>query len=114
MVVEVIEMINNVKQKIKNNMINNNNLIAKIEMIQELKNENKDQKELISGEQSLIEDSYNFEMDSYSNIGQRKACGPMYRGGSSSNNIFSISYSFKHGVDNEKLFFEISGGYRSD
>jgi len=97
------------------NMVNKNNLIAKIEINQELKNENKNQNTLTSKEQeSLIKDSYNFEMDSYSGIGQRKASGPMYRGGSSSDNNFSIDYSFKHGVGNEKLFFERSGAYSSE
>ena len=106
----VIEMINNTKQILKNMV--NENLIAKIEINQELKNENEVQRTLTSKEQeSLIEDSYNFEMDSYSNIGQRKACGPMYRGGSSSSNRFSVRYFFSHEGDNEKLFFERSGVY---
>jgi hypothetical protein len=56
-------------------------------------------------------DSYRDELESYDSLGERKVCGPMYRGDSSSDNHFSISYSFKHGVDNEKYFFEESGSY---
>ena len=93
-------------------MVKNNNLITQIETVQELKNENKDQKILTSQEQqNLIENSYNFEIDSYSNIGQRKASGPMYRGGSGSSSRFTIKYFFSHGGGNEKLFFEKSGVY---
>lgn len=45
----------------------------------------------------------------------RESYGPMYGGDtSSSSNTFSINYSFKHGVDNEKLFFERSRAYSNE
>ena len=55
-----------------------------------------------------VNESYENELANYSNIGQGKVCGPMYRASSSSNN-FSINYSFNHEGNGEKLFFEEAG-----
>jgi len=89
-------------------MLKNNNFIpkqsiAKIEEIREL------EQPLTEAEiEKRIADSYNFELDSYSNIDSPKPYGPMYRAGASSSQKAKRSpksnyYNFlcKCGYDNK-------------
>jgi len=87
--------------------------IKKVEEVREVRNEIPSFEEFMKSYENdeRLNESYKGELEGYGSVGERKVCGPMHRGGSSSSNHFSVSYSFKHGVDNEKYFFEESGSY---
>lgn len=90
-------------------MVNNKDLINNkklVELVQELKDYEIKKSTLSSAARGKVvnKSGSNYVSDN------KEGYGPMYNP-SSSSNYFSVEYSFKHGVDNEKLFFEELGEY---
>jgi len=61
-----------------------------------------------------VNDSYEKEIENYDSIEVKRLGGPMYNASFSSNNRFSIKYSFNHGGDNLKPFFKIGQKYTTE
>jgi len=85
------------------------------ETVAEIKNEVPSFEEFMKTYESdeRVNESYQNEISSYSNIGERKVSGPMYSV-SSDSTAFSIKYRFNHSGNNRKNYFEQSGSYSNE
>jgi hypothetical protein len=76
------------------------------ETVAEIKNETPSFEEFMKTYEvdERVNESYQNEISSYSNIGERKVSGPMYSV-SSDSTAFSIKYRFNHSGNNRKNYY---------